>query len=984
MARPFSPSEAKEALRKAQTLLDGIKVISEAAAYGPADFEHELSLAQQELLDKKLKQISVDDLVRLPVEARNNIKKLGFCNVFDLYRNQESIPDDRHANKVLSQISACVEAIRALYRPDPKGEHMLQGISLAVRYNKAEQLAELFKPVLDDARDIASVRDLVGAHAGRLRWLISNAEEKQQTVEAFDRLQGYVSDSYIKFVKSGIKSAQSIITWKLDDPIDPKAQEKAMATIAATIGQDLFAPGSVPSRDVIEADLKLAEEKMRLEALDRMMSAIEGSEKSICDQVNGIQTSIALHHIAEQPIEELRDMVPGVRVKTLKDAGYNTLGDVIYDRRHFGSRTEDLSPDTQWRQTSRLSNIRGISYDAAERITIAIKRQVNLLVKETKIRLTSDDKNPEHTKLLQYIYRNFELEAQFAAADKTADSLIKEYSTIKNRLKPTRYEYTWLFCEDRDKVYAAYGQLKALLSRQELNALNNWHKDDVKELSAQEAWGLFDKDPIRVYGLLEKLFPEAFSSGSSGYGLPEGLAKKIETTPFDTKGLKCELRTYQTWGVRYILHQGNALLGDEMGLGKTIQAIAAMTALRNEGARKFLVICPASLIENWVREIQKHSDLTCTKMHGPNKDLEAKRWLSGLNVGVTNFENARSIQLDTSKKLDLIVVDEAHYIKNPEAKRTISTLKLCNRSKRILFMSGTPLENNVDEMINLIFHLNRDTARTAWQYANRYRSSEFRDAIAPVYYRRRREDVLSELPDLIENSDWCQMGTQELKTYYQTLKTRKHMIIRRLSWNVPDPCCSSKLNRLREIVAEAKDENRKVLVFSFFLETIETVKSAFGDACYGPISGRIPLKRRQEIIDSFDDAPAGSVLAAQIQSGGTGLNIQSASVVVLCEPQYKPSIENQAIARAYRMGQSRNVLVHRLLCEDTIDERIMQILARKQDDFDAFADKSAAAEADVQNEIEIKQEQLNAMFDEEIKRLESLMPSLVKEDDMEG
>ena len=95
---------------------------------------------------------------------------------------------------------------------------------------------------------------------------------------------------------------------------------------------------------------------------------------------------------------------------------------------------------------------------------------------------------------------------------------------------------------------------------------------------------------------------------------------------------------------------------------------------------------------------------------------------------------------------------------------------------------------------------------------------------------------------------------------------------------------------------------------------------------------------------------------------------------MLCEPQYKPSIENQAISRAYRMGQSRNVLVYRLLCKDTIDERIMSILERKQGDFNAFADKSAAAEADMQNELEIKQEQLNAMFDEEIKRLESLMP----------
>lgn len=126
----------------------------------------------------------------------------------------------------------------------------------------------------------------------------------------------------------------------------------------------------------------------------------------------------------------------------------------------------------------------------------------------------------------------------------------------------------------------------------------------------------------------------------------------------------------------------------------------------------------------------------------------------------------------------------------------------------------------------------------------------------------------------------------------------------------------------------------------------------------------------------FDAAPAGSVLVAQIQSGGTGLNIQSASVVVLREPQYKPSIENQAISRAYRMGQSRNVLAYRLLCKDTIDERIMSILGRKKGDFDPFADKSTAAEVDMQNELEVKQEQLNAMFDEEIKRLESLTPSL--------
>ena len=122
--------------------------------------------------------------------------------------------------------------------------------------------------------------------------------------------------------------------------------------------------------------------------------------------------------------------------------------------------------------------------------------------------------------------------------------------------------------------------------------------------------------------------------------------------------------------------------------------------------------------------------------------------------------------------------------------------------------------------------------------------------------------------------------------------------------------------------------------------------------------------RRQEIIDDFDNAPAGKVLISQIIAGGTGLNIQSASVVIFCEPQLKPSIENQAIARAYRMGQARNVLVYRLLCENTIDERITEMLAEKQAIFNAFADKSVAAE-----NVEVDVKSLGNIIKEEIDRI---------------
>jgi SNF2 family DNA or RNA helicase len=193
------------------------------------------------------------------------------------------------------------------------------------------------------------------------------------------------------------------------------------------------------------------------------------------------------------------------------------------------------------------------------------------------------------------------------------------------------------------------------------------------------------------------------------------------------------------------------------------------------------------------------------------------------------------------------------------------------------------------------------------------------------------------------------------------------MAIRRVSWNVEDLKKSSKAARMLDIIEDAKEENRKVIVFSYFLDTIAAVEKLVngggsseavsevagvasgakgalsGNKCMEAITGSVTPQRRQEILDEFEKAPAGTVLPAQIQSGGTGLNIQAASVVIICEPQLKPSIENQAISRAYRMGQTRSVLVFRLVCENSVDERIMEMLASKQSEFDIFADRSDAA-----------------------------------------
>lgn len=133
-------------------------------------------------------------------------------------------------------------------------------------------------------------------------------------------------------------------------------------------------------------------------------------------------------------------------------------------------------------------------------------------------------------------------------------------------------------------------------------------------------------------------------------------------------------------------------------------------------------------------------------------------------------------------------------------------------------------------------------------------------------------------------------------------------------------------------------------MFSFFRATLQKVTQLLADRCLEPITGDISPQRRQEIVDEFTKAPDGAVLASQVQAGGTGLNIQSASVIIFCEPQIKPSIEKQAISRAYRMGQVRDVLVYRLLADDTVDERIMELIKAKQLQFDQFAEESVAGE----------------------------------------
>lgn len=688
-----------------------------------------------------------------------------------------------------------------------------------------------------------------------------------------------------------------------------------------------------------------------IDKLNRAAASREEYKEKVKNASDDLVAQAVLKVLQDIPIEEINRDKKGFRVKALREYGYETIADIA-----------PISVYT-------IASVRGISEDAA----YSIKKIVNDIVSKArqgiKIRLSTDNQSEEATELVLAL---LQYHCSLAVSDdcsKLLSSSLQQITCAEEDLKVGLNGIRWFFSAKakKEKAIEAFNLLTSLKDNEYGRNVGTQLDvaDKIERTQGSDAWQDFSNNSVRYFNDLEDINPGVLGNDDSVYGLPEDLAREIQEECFFPDGLLCELRRYQEWGVKYILHQERVLLGDEMGLGKTVQAIATMVSLRNTGGTHFIVVCPASVITNWCREIRKMSLLSVTKVHGAGRKAALESWIKTGGVAVTTYETVAYCKLPDDFKFKLLVVDEAHYIKNPGARRSINVKNLSVYAERLLFMTGTALENKVDEMISLIRILQPEIASKVQGMVFMASAPQFREAVSPVYYRRKREDVLTELPELIESREWCTLTRNEETFYEQAVLSKNYAEARRVSWNVDDLKDSSKAARLLELIDEAKSDGRKVIVFSFFRDTLRKVSMLLGDLCMNPINGSVTPQRRQEIIDEFDKAPAGTVLVAQIQAGGTGLNIQSASVVILCEPQFKPSIENQAISRAYRMGQTRNVLVYRLLCENTVDEKIMSTLESKQAIFDAFADKSMAAMAS----CDLDERTFGNIIEEEIDRI---------------
>jgi len=682
------------------------------------------------------------------------------------------------------------------------------------------------------------------------------------------------------------------------------------------------------------------------------ISMCEGTAKTAARQkIAPAVESSSVETLKSVSVDELNTVGNNIRVSALKNAGINTLYDLSVVSR------------------AKLDSIPGIGTESATKIRSIADKMIREIKKTTSLKLTVDNLSPEAKSLISALYVYIGTKSLAEQAKNLSKQYRKEVNEALSASKASKSGIRWFFASRSAKEKAAAGVDKIYeLYTGDFGSLARETIDGYKEIKTADydiQIADFESRSSVYFAELEKLGGSKIDKSTLSGGMDEELVMKVSSYPINLTKLNATLRSYQEFGVKYALCQKKALLGDEMGLGKTIQAISAFISLASEGKTHFMVVCPASVVVNWCREVSKFSSLTPHKVHG---EIEASlnSWLTSGGVAVTTFETISKFTLPENQRIDMLVCDEAHYVKNPEAIRTKALMGICEKCEKVLFMTGTPIENKVEEMCFLVSCLQSDIASELEKIKYLSKAEQFRKTLAPVYLRRTRNEVLKELPELIETEEWCEMNSDELSLYREAVSEGNFMAMRQVSWNVSDISKSQKAARLLELCDEAAEEGRKVIVFSFFRNTVNRVLEVLGDRCIGPITGDISLSKRQELVDEFTAAPAGSVLVSQVQAGGTGLNIQAASVVIFCEPQIKPSIEDQAMSRAYRMGQTRNVEVFRLLSDETVDERVLEILKTKQEIFDKFADESVVA----QDAEELAESTISAqIIEEEKKRL---------------
>lgn len=443
----------------------------------------------------------------------------------------------------------------------------------------------------------------------------------------------------------------------------------------------------------------------------------------------------------------------------------------------------------------------------------------------------------------------------------------------------------------------------------------------------------------------------------------------------EVDGLQATLRPYQQEGFEWLTCLGNlglgACLADDMGLGKTIQVISHMLNRHRPGrSLPNLVVCPTSLMGNWTHELQRFApELTVARYHGHNRDLAKVR---RADVVITTYGLlARDIEKLEAESWEVIALDEAQAIKNPEAQRAKASYRL--KARHRVAMSGTPVENRLEELWSLMHFLvpgllstrsvfHRTVAIPVERFGDEDVARRLRLGVSPFMMRRVKSDpnIISDLPDKVERKDYCTITGEQARLYrevseeflakigeYEAFERRGHVLAMLTALkqicNHPDQYLkeegtlaarSGKLERFTEILQAVEQAGERAIVFTQYREMGNRlnrhIKEQLGfDAPF--LHGGVSTTRRDEMVHAFqNDDEAPPVLLISLRAGGTGLNLTRATHVVHYDRWWNPAVEDQATDRAYRIGQHKNVQVHKLISQGTLEERIDKLLEDKR------------------------------------------------------
>lgn len=426
-------------------------------------------------------------------------------------------------------------------------------------------------------------------------------------------------------------------------------------------------------------------------------------------------------------------------------------------------------------------------------------------------------------------------------------------------------------------------------------------------------------------------------------------------------GLEAELYNYQKDGVYFltlIANQGlGCILGDEMGLGKTVQVIALMLAENFQGRSPTLVVAPATILENWRRELAQFSPSLSVLVHAGSNRAGIAAKLSGIDVVVTSYDIAvRDEPMLSSIRWNLLVLDEAQSIKNPDAQRSIAVKNLNRRVS--LAVTGTPVENKLTDLWSLSnFALpgllgKREDFETLFENTDSD-ASQLAPLVSPILLRRRVKDVAKDLPERIDIPQPISMSKKMAEMYEQVRlaiieeygKSASLVSLQRLRMFCTHPLLAGfaladptehmpKYQRLIELLEEIFSRREKCLIFTGYTGMTDILmhdlSKRFVDQYFNFIDGRVPVPDRQTIVDAFSISPTSGALILNPRAAGVGLNITAANHVIHYNPEWNPALEDQASARAYRRKQTRPVTVHQLYFVDSVEEVVVGRLKLKR------------------------------------------------------